>query len=256
MQSPSGENHKSSKVNKMNKEEDHLPEEYKILLKKIEALEKALGLYEIEKVVDEQVEETEEISPETITDDILQIQPRPEIVINPKAYLKLAKHSLTYANQYLPKSEWIEVIGLLTGKIKNEDTPLEQIFVEDYWPVDQGDAVSVEIVDQRIFSEIFEKKDNDHFIIGWAHSHPSYTPFLSGDDFRTHRRYQTFWNKSIALVIDPLMIAPNNYGIGVFRIHHDKQNYYELSNEIKGMSSEACFESINMFMENKLKKED
>ncbi|GAI76930.1 unnamed protein product, partial [marine sediment metagenome] len=88
--------------------------------------------------------------------------------------------------------------------------PLEQVFVEDYWPVDQGDAVSVEIVDHRIFTEIFHKKDSEHFIIGWAHSHPSYTPFLSGDDYQTHLRYQTFWNKSIALVIDPLMKNPSN----------------------------------------------
>ncbi|MHA1199996.1 MAG: hypothetical protein ACTSQF_11765 [Candidatus Heimdallarchaeaceae archaeon] len=239
----------------MGKEEDNLPEEYKILLKKVEALEKALGLYKIDKIIEDQAESPEDFSVESITEEVLQIQPRFEILINPKAYLKLAKHSLTYANEGIPKSKWVEVIGLLTGKIRHEDTPLEQVYVEDYWPVDQGDAVSVEIVDQRIFTEIFNQKDSEHFIIGWAHSHPSYTPFLSGDDFQTHRRYQTFWNKSIALVIDPLMISPDNYGVGVFRIHRDRKNYYELSCEIKGMSSEACFESINMFMKNQLTKE-
>ena len=240
----------------MNNEENNLPEEYKILLRKIEALEKALGLHKIEKAIEDQTGQSEEISIETITEDILQIPQRSEIIVNPKAYLKLAKHALTYANQSIPKNEWVEIIGLLTGKIQHEETPLEQIFVEDYWPVGQGDAVSVEIVDQRIFSEIFDKKNSDHFIIGWAHSHPSYTPFLSGDDFSTHRRYQTFWNKSIALVIDPLMIAPNNYGMGVFRIHKDKQNYYELTSEVRGMSSEACYESINMFMKNQLNTEE
>lgn len=239
----------------MSNDENDLPEEYKFLLKKIEALEKALEFYKIEKVV-KAAEKEEEISAETITEEDLRIEPKPEIVINPKAYLKIAKHSLTYANLSIPKSDWVEVIGLLTGKIRHEETPLEQIFVEDYWPVGQGDAVSVEIVDQKIFSEIFEKKNNEHFIIGWAHSHPSYTPFLSGDDLRTHRRYQTFWNKSIALVIDPLMITPSNNGVGVFRIHKDKQNYYELSTEIQGMSSEACFESINMFMKNQLNIEE
>ena len=144
------------------------------------------------------------------------------------AYLKLAKHALTYANNSIPKRKWVEVIGLLTGNIQNEDTIKEQVFVEDYWPVDQGDAVSVEIVDQKIFTEIFHKKNSKHFIIGWAHSHPSYTPFLSGDDYQTHLRYQTFWNKSIALVIDPLMLSPKEYGIGVFRIHQGKQEYYQL----------------------------
>ena len=240
----------------MSNDETNLPEEYKILLRKIEALEKALGLHKIEEIVDEHADSADEIREETITEDVLKIKPRAEISINPKAYLKLAKHSLTYANASISKNKWVEVIGLLTGKIRNEDTPLEQIMVEDYWPVDQGDAVSVEIVDQTIFTDIFMKKDSDHFIIGWAHSHPSYTPFLSGDDLATHRRYQTFWNKSIALVIDPLMISPEEYGVGVFRIHEDKSNYYKLTTEIKGMSSEACYESINMFMKNQLNKDD
>lgn len=232
----------------MEDEENKYPAEYKKLLEKIEAIEKTLELYKIDKIIKDKEKETEEISEETIVEDVLQIKPIPEIVIKPKAYLKLAKHALAYANDSIPKKDWVEVIGLLTGKIRNEETPLEQVFVEDYWPVDQGDAVSVEIVDQRIFTEIFHKKDSEHFIIGWAHSHPSYTPFLSGDDYQTHLRYQTFWNKSIALVIDPLMFSPNDYGIGVFRIKRENQSYYELSSEIQGMSSEACYESISMFM--------
>jgi len=239
----------------MEKEETNLPEEYRILLKKVEALEKALGLHKIEEIVADQEESSEDLSVETITEDILQIQQRPQVLINPKAYLKMAKHALTYANPSIPAEEWVEVIGLLTGNIKHEETPLEQIFVEDYWPVGQGDAVTVEIVDQRIFTEIFEKKSSENFICGWAHSHPSYTPFLSDEDLGTHRRYQVFWNKSIALVIDPLMIADDNYGIGVFRIRKDKRNYYELTTEIKGMSTEACYESISMFMKNQLDKE-
>ena len=232
----------------MEDEENKYPAEYKKLLEKIEAIEKTLELYKIDKIIEDKEKETEEISEETIVEDVLQIKPIPEIVIKPKAYLKLAKHALAYANDSIPKKNWVEVIGLLTGKIRDEETPLEQVIVEDYWPVDQGDAVSVEIVDQRIFTEIFHKKDSEHFIIGWAHSHPSYTPFLSGDDYQTHLRYQTFWNKSIALVIDPLMFSPNDYGIGVFRIKRENQSYYELSREIQGMSSEACYESISMFM--------
>ena len=234
----------------MEDEENKYPAEYKKLLEKIEAIEKTLELYKIDKIIEDKEKETEEMSEETIIEDVLQIKPIPEIVIKPKAYLKLAKHALTYANDSIPKKNWVEVIGLLTGKIRNEETPLEPVFFEDYWPVDHGDAISVEIVDQRIFTEIFHKKDSEHFIIGWAHSHPSYTPFLSGDDYQTHLRYQTFWNKSIALVIDPLMLSPNDNGIGVFRIKRENQSYYELSSEIQGMSIEACYESISMFMKN------
>jgi len=233
----------------MDKEED-IPEQYKELMRKIEAIEKALGLTEIDKIV-EDIEKEREI---VITEEDIQITPKPEILIKPKAYLKLAKHALTYANSFMPKKDWVEIIGLLTGQIKNEETPLEQIIVEDYWPVDQGDAVSVEIVDQKIFTEIFHKKDSKHFIIGWAHSHPSYTPFMSDDDLRTHLRYQTFWNKSIAVVIDPIQIDTNDYGLGVFRIKDDKQSYHELTKEVEGLSTEASYESIELFMKNQFEE--
>ena len=233
----------------MDKEED-IPEQYKELMRKIEAIEKALGLSEVDKIVEE-IEKEKDL---VITEEDIQIAPKTAIVIKPRAYLKLAKHALTYANSYIPKNDWIEVIGLVTGQIKKEETPLEQIIVEDYWPVDQGDAVSVEIVDQKIFTEIFHKKDSKHFIIGWAHSHPSYTPFMSDDDLRTHLRYQTFWNKSIAIVIDPLQITPNDYGLGVFRIKDDKQSYHELTKEVEGLSTEASFESIELFMRNQFEE--
>ena len=230
----------------MQNDDENIPLQYKELLKKIEAIEKVLGLSAIEKIVEDMDTESEI----AVSDEDLIIKPRPEVVIKPKAYFKLAKHALTYANSNLSKREWVEVIGLLTGHMKQEGTPLEHLIVEDYWPVDQGDAVSVEIVDQKVFTEIFHKKESDQFIIGWAHSHPSYTPFLSDDDFRTHLRYQTFWNKSIALVIDPLMISSDDYGLGVFRIDDDKQSYYKLTIEVEGLSTQASFESFDLFMKN------
>ncbi|MCG3216998.1 MAG: hypothetical protein KAS63_09765 [Candidatus Heimdallarchaeota archaeon] len=233
----------------MDNKENDIPEQYKELMRKIEAIETALGLSDIDKIVEDLEQEIEE----EITEKDIQISHKPDILFKPRAYLKLAKHALSYANTSIPKKDWVEVIGLLTGQIHQGETPLEQIVVEDYWPVDQGDAISVEIVDQKIFSDIFNKKDSKHFIIGWAHSHPSYTPFLSEDDLRTHLRYQTFWNKSVAVVIDPLMISSVDYGMGVFRIDEDRKSYSELTKVIEGLSTEACFESINLFMKNQYK---
>ncbi len=238
-------------VMKMHNDEDNIPEQYKELLKKIEAIEKVLGLSAIDKIVEDMETESEIV----VSDEDLLITPRPEIAIKPKAYFKLAKHALTYANSNIPKREWVEIIGLLTGQMIKEGTPLEQVIVDDYWPVDQGDAISVEIVDQKVFTEIFHKKESNQFIIGWAHSHPSFTPFLSDDDFRTHLRYQTFWNKSIALVIDPLMISRDDYGLGTFRIDDDKQSYYKLSIEVEGLSTQASFESIDLFMKNEVEND-
>ena len=86
-------------------DENDFPEQYKVLLKKIEALEKALGLKEVEDLIkDKSVVETG-ITEETLTEDVLQIKQRSEIVISPKAYLKLAKHALTFANKNIPKKD-------------------------------------------------------------------------------------------------------------------------------------------------------
>ena len=238
-------------------DDEHIPTEYRELFKKIKKIEQALGLSEIEKhiedlnrslIAENDLGTEEEISEEEITKSILQTEKQFEIIVNTKAYFKLAKHALSYANPSISPEKWVEVIGLLTGYITAEDTPLEQIIVEDYWPVAEGNAVSVEIGNHNVFTEILQKKEPNHFIIGWAHSHPSYSPFLSNDDYQTHLRYQTFWKKSIALVIDPLMITEDDYGYEVFRIDQLKQSYYNLFIEVDGMDTARCFKTIKDIM--------
>ncbi len=237
-------------VKKMKDEEkETIPITYRELLKKVQAIEKKLHIedMEMEDEIPIDDEDNEEFDAD-ITEETISIEQKPEIVIKPKAYLKLSKHALSYANRTIPQKKWVEIIGLLTGFIKNEDTPIEQLVVRDYWPVTQGDAVKVEIIDQKIFTEIVEKMKDKQFIIGWAHSHPSYTPFLSDDDIRTHLRYQTFWNRSIALVVDPLMISENSYGFKIFRVAEDKQSYYAIDFEVEGLSTEAAYDSIQLIM--------
>lgn len=237
-------------------EKETIPITYRELLKKVQAIEKKLNIEDIE-MEEESLTNEEEIPIDDeddedfdadITEGSISIQKKPEIVIKPKAYLKLSKHALSYANRAIPQKEWVEIIGLLTGFIKNEDTPVEQLIVRDYWPVTEGDAVKVEIIDQQIFTEIVENMKGKQFIIGWAHSHPSYTPFLSDDDIRTHLRYQTFWDRSIALVIDPLMISENSYGFKIFRVAKDKQSYFAIDFEVEGLSTEAAYDSIQLIM--------
>jgi hypothetical protein len=46
------------------------------------------------------------------------------------------------------------------------------------------------------------------------------------------------------------MISSDDYGLGVFRIDDDKQSYYKLSIEVEGLSTQASFESIDLFMKN------
>ena len=56
------------------------------------------------------------------------------------------------------------------------------------------------------FEELFNKLDEisfDYILVGWYHSHPGYSSFMSEIDVETQRKY---FNKSfhVALVVDPI----------------------------------------------------
>ncbi len=224
-----------------------LPFEYQEIIDRIEQLEKILRIdndseppshQNIEKAL-ESLSDDEELSISNLT----------EIVVEANAYLRMATHALKYANHNIPRDDWVEVIGLLTGKVINSETPLEQILVKEYWPVTHGNAVSVNILDAEPVMDILKKKNQDEFIIGWAHSHPSYTPYLSEDDVNTQARYQALWSSSIAIVIDPSMISKKNYGFKVFR-NADSRTYYELDYVVSGMDTEAAYSALQIIIEN------
>ncbi|OLS28182.1 MAG: hypothetical protein HeimC2_08370 [Candidatus Heimdallarchaeota archaeon LC_2] len=181
----------------------------------------------------------------------IDIEERIEVEIKPSAYLKMALHAIKYANADIPKEDWVEVIGLMTGKIENAGTPLELITVNDYWAIGTGDAVSVNILNAEPVMDVYKNKPKNDFIVGWAHSHPSYTPFLSQDDINTQSRYQALWEDSIAVVIDPTMITKFNPGHSIFRLTETRDVYYEVKTKIGGMSASAAYEALNLLLKEK-----
>ncbi len=151
-----------------------------------------------------------------------------ETVIEPKAYLKMVLHAGKYAGTHLPKTKWVEVIGILTGFIEHKDTPLERIVVKDAFPIGHGDAISVVIQNPQSMERVYRTKNSSHFIIGWYHSHPSYGCFMSNEDYQTQLRYQTLWSESIAIVIDPAQVSKANYGFEIFRLKRPKLKSWEV----------------------------
>ncbi|WP_457556574.1 hypothetical protein [Candidatus Harpocratesius sp.] len=154
--------------------------------------------------------------------------PKEKIQITVKAFLKIASHAKKYANDKIPKSRWVEVIGLLAGKFKNEDQ--EGILViEDAYPMGHGNAVYAEIKDYKNFARAFhDLKKKGLFICGWYHSHPSYGLFLSSEDMGTQARYQKLWEKSLALVIDPYQIDGSSYGFSIFRANLETKKWSKI----------------------------
>lgn len=169
-----------------------------------------------------------------------------EVYISVKAILKVASHALKYANSKIPKQNWVEVIGLLAGKVDNKNDILH---IEDYYPMGHGTAVYAEIKDYRNYARAFRDiKKQKLFICGWAHSHPSYGCFMSNEDIGTQTRYQKLWNKSVALVIDPYLIDGTSAGFEIYRADLTTKTWYPLVYGIQGSLDIRMLPEILNFM--------
>lgn len=155
-----------------------------------------------------------------------------KVTINVKSVLKIASHALKYANENIPKAEWVEVIGLLAGKVDKDG---ETLHIEDAYPMGHGNAIYAEIKDYNNFTRAYQDiRKQKLFICGWYHSHPSYSPFMSTEDIGTQARYQKLWKDSVALVIDPYEIDGTRLGFEIYRANLNSQKWYPVRFRIKG----------------------
>lgn len=169
-------------------------------------------------------------TPELVTTE--PVRDKETITISVTAILKIASHSFKYANSKIPKNQWVEVIGLLAGKIDDSGLIVQ---IEDAYPMGHGSAVSAEIKDYKNYVRAFNDiKKNKLFICGWYHSHPSYGLFMSSDDFDTQIRYQKLWPKSLALVIDPYLIDGKSLGFKIFKANLKSRSWFEVPFDVKG----------------------
>ncbi len=173
-----------------------------------------------------------------------------EVFIAVKPILKIASHALKYANKNIPKKNWVEVIGLLAGKL-NKKTDI--LYIEDAYPIGHGNAIHAEMKMEKNRKSGFYKayeliiKEN-LFICGWYHSHPSYGCWMSHEDIGTHSRYQTFWEKAVALVIDPSLIDGKSAGFEIYRSDLKTKEWYPLIYGIKGSLDVKMLPEILQFM--------
>ncbi len=175
------------------------------------------------------IEDKEELEIQAENDTKIDYE---KVQVSVQSILKFSSHALRYANSNIPHEDWVEVIGLLAGKL---DEKRDILFVEDIYPMGHGNAIHAEIKDYNNFARAFNDiKEKGLFICGWYHSHPSYGTFMSSEDMGTQYRYQKLWNKAIALVVDPYQIDGKSYGFEVFRAELKKQKWYRVPFGIKG----------------------
>lgn len=113
-----------------------------------------------------------------------------------------------------------ETAGLLIGEENAGVVHIDEIRVGEQ----KGNAVHVEISDQELTQaaiEISERKDGK-VIVGWWHTHPGLTAFLSSTDIKTQTLYQAFMPNAVALVVDVIKYSKtyliNDLDLGVFRV--------------------------------------
>ncbi|KAL1492163.1 hypothetical protein ABEB36_012649 [Hypothenemus hampei] len=91
----------------------------------------------------------------------------------------------------------IETCGILAGKLEKNQLIITHMIL----PKQNGTADSCTTTNEE---EIFDFQDQHNLItIGWIHTHPTQTAFLSSVDLHTHCPYQLLMPEAIAIVCAP-----------------------------------------------------
>lgn len=148
-----------------------------------------------------------------------------ECYISRRALNKIMDHCADYAQHHL------EAMGFLVGDLcrwKNRD----YIVVKDV-VTSELDTTAVSVKFRRdAFERLFQELDSityDYILVGWYHSHPGHSCFLSSTDISTQRR---MFNKPFhtAVVVDPLShelkayrLTERSYEERMFAIYEDEE---------------------------------
>lgn len=91
----------------------------------------------------------------------------------------------------------IETCGILAGCLAKNQLRITHIII----PKQQGTSDSCNTMNEE---ELFDIQDQLNLItVGWIHTHPSQTAFLSSVDLHTHFSYQIMMKEAIAIVCAP-----------------------------------------------------
>ncbi|XP_041670864.1 AMSH-like protease [Cheilinus undulatus] len=117
---------------------------------------------------------------------------------------------LTYRFLLLAESNTtrgIETCGVLCGRLTHNEFVLTHIVIPKQ-------SAGPDFCDMENVEELFSFQDQQNLLtLGWIHTHPTQTAFLSSVDLHTHCSYQLMLPEAIAIVC-----APKHNDTGVFRL--------------------------------------
>jgi len=136
------------------------------------------------------------------------------VYISSMALLKMIKHG----RSGVP----FEVMGLMLGSFVDDYT----VRVVDVFAMPQrGTSMSVEAVDEEFqvdMMEMLKRTGRGESVVGWYHSHPGWDVWLSGVDMKTQKAFETQAERSVAVVVDPILSVKGKVVIDAFRLIPDQ----------------------------------
>ncbi|XP_072965257.1 AMSH-like ubiquitin thioesterase 1 isoform X1 [Typha angustifolia] len=103
----------------------------------------------------------------------------------------------------------LETCGILAGSLKNRIFYLTALVI----PKQESTSDSCQTTNEE---EVFDYLDkNSLFSLGWIHTHPTQSCFMSSIDLHTHYSYQVLLPEAIAIVMAPKDSSRNH---GIFRL--------------------------------------
>jgi len=103
----------------------------------------------------------------------------------------------------------LETCGVLAGSLKKGTFYVSTLII----PKQEATSDSCQTVNEE---EIFDTQDQRGlFQLGWIHTHPSQTCFMSSIDLHTHYSYQIMLQEAIAIVMAP---TDSSRKYGIFRL--------------------------------------
>ncbi|XP_043912347.1 AMSH-like protease [Protopterus annectens] len=101
----------------------------------------------------------------------------------------------------------IETCGILCGKLAHDEFIITHVIVP-------RQSAGPDYCDMENVEELFQVQDQHSLLtLGWIHTHPTQTAFLSSVDLHTHCAYQLMLPEAIAIVC-----SPKHNETGIFRL--------------------------------------
>ncbi|XP_076905449.1 AMSH-like ubiquitin thioesterase 3 [Bidens hawaiensis] len=109
--------------------------------------------------------------------------------------VKMMQDFLRLANANTKRN--LETCGVLAGSLKNRNFQITTLII----PKQESTSDSCQTLNEEDIFEVQDKRSL--FPLGWIHTHPTQTCFMSSVDLHTHYSYQIMLPEAIAIVMAP-----------------------------------------------------